>query len=108
MSENPGYMNVSADDIFESSGNFSEVSETARRIVQSVNDALAGLAPIAGSDTYGQAFDKQFNPAVDGAGSVLTGVQGGMDKTVADLQQTAGLYTKSGEVNRDLASGTRG
>jgi hypothetical protein len=104
MSES-NYMAVSADAILDSSGNFAEVGDTARTIVQNLQDGLANLTPIAGTDKYGQAFDAQFNPSVDAAGSVLTGVQGGMDKTVTDLQQTALLYTKSNEVNTDLAGG---
>jgi ABC-type transporter Mla subunit MlaD len=102
MSES-NYMDVSAGDILDSSGNFAEVANTAQNIVQSLQDGLANLAPIAGSDTYGQAFSAQFNPAVEAAAGVLTGVQGGMNKTVTDLQQTALLYTKSNEVNTDLA-----
>jgi hypothetical protein len=107
MSEPSDHLNVSAGDILDSSGKFSEVAETARLIVANVQERLANIAPIAGTDTYGQAFNSQFNPAVDAAASVLTGVQGGMDKTVTDLKQTADLYTKSNEVNTDLASGPR-
>ncbi len=82
-------LNVSPGAILTTSTEFTDVGDTARRIVTDVEGKLPPPEDIAGHDEYGEAFAKQFGPALLGANRLLTDVGGGLDKTGADLKFTA-------------------
>jgi len=98
----PDYLDVSPAAILSESGKFSDIADTARRIREDLRGRLNGLGPIAGTDVYGQQFDVQFEPAVDGTETVLEGVETGMENTRTNLEVASGLFTKSDYVNTDL------
>jgi hypothetical protein len=95
-------MSVSPAAILAESERFTDIADSARRIKEDLADKLAGLGPIAGDDKFGHEFDRQFNPAVESAHTVLEGVRDGMEQTTDRLQVTAALYTRSDDVNTDL------
>ena len=95
-------LNVSPDAIRAASERFAGVADTARRIMQDLQNTLAELGPLASKDEYGIAFDKNFSPSVDASGQLLLGVRDGMNVTTTNLQSTADLYDKANGINDDL------
>jgi hypothetical protein len=97
-------MNVSPATILSASSQFEDVVDTAETIDGNVHDYLGYLGPLAGDDEYGAAFSRNFQPSIDAASQLLKGISDGMNSTVTNLKTTAGLYTKSNEVNTDLTT----
>lgn len=109
MASGDGYMDVDADDIKSSSGNLETYGGAIGQVQGSQGSALAPYMPHpAGDDKYGEAWEEKFFPALDAANNVLTGLQGGMTKYTGLMEQTADLYTQSGQVNREIAEGSAG
>jgi hypothetical protein len=109
MASGEGHMDVNADDIKSSSGNLETYGGAIGYVQGGQGSALAPYMPHpAGDDKYGQAWEEKFFPALDAANNVLTGLQGGMTKYTGLMEQTADLYTQSGQINREIAGGSSG
>jgi hypothetical protein len=95
-------LNVKPADIRAAGDAFNTISQTATDIWGGFYTALTSLGNFYGDDKVGQVFSQQFQPAVDAARDLLSGIGIGMGQTGSDLGNTAALYTKADDVNTDM------
>jgi hypothetical protein len=93
---------VSPDSIDQTSQEFSDISDIARRIPADTESQLDELGKFAGDDHYGQLFDDVFTPGFKSAQGVVLGTSTGLDQTTTDLQTTSKFYREANDRNTDL------